>query len=73
MPVVREHLSISQFADLVGIPPARFIGVDVDRRSSRVTLVLEPEADMAQTSGQIPQLNTGGRTIGGKKPKGKGK
>ena len=45
MPVVREHLSISQFAELVGIAPQRFNGVEVDRRRSRVTLVLEPEDD----------------------------
>ena len=42
MPVVREHLSISQFSELVGIDPGRFNGVEVDKRSSRVTLVLEP-------------------------------
>jgi len=104
MPVIREHLSISQFSELVGIDPARFNGVEVDRRYNRVTLVLEPEpcpepkcelvighawyhkayatrgdgvdvswprsTDMAQTSGTIPQLNTGGKTIGGKKGKG---
>lgn len=45
MPVVREHLSVSQFAELVGIDPARFNGVEVDKRESRVTLVLEPEED----------------------------
>jgi len=103
MPVIREHLSISQFSELVGIDPARFNGVEVDRRSSRVTIVLEPElcpepkcelvighagwhkafatrgdgADVSwprssdmNTSGTIPQLNTGGKTIGGKKGKG---
>ena len=43
MPVVREHLSTSQFAELVGIDPARFNGVEVDKRIGRVTLVLEPE------------------------------
>ena len=109
MPVVREHLSVSQFAELVGIDPARFNGVEVDKRSSRVTLVLEPcehvwekrlrgdfgtgeinaliqcsgcglraaestefveEFKMAQPSGAFPQLNTGGKTVSGKKGKG---
>lgn len=70
MPVVRESISISVFCDEMGIDPKRFVGVEVDRRSSTVTLVLEPD-DMAQTSGVIPQLNTGGKKIGGRKPKGK--
>jgi hypothetical protein len=43
MPVVHEHLSISQFAELLGIAPQRLNGLTVDKRSSRVTLVLEPE------------------------------
>ena len=73
MPVVREHLSISQFAELVGIVPARLTGLEMDKRVSRVTLVLEPEEnDMAQTSGTFPQLTKGGTKIGGKSPKGKG-
>lgn len=68
MPVVREPLSISQFCELVGIEPARFVDVEVNRRASTVTLVLEPEEDtVAQTSGVIPQLNTGGKKIGGRK------
>jgi hypothetical protein len=43
MPVERQPVSISQFAELMGIDPARFVGVDVERQSSRVLLVLEPE------------------------------
>jgi hypothetical protein len=43
MPVDRTPVSISQFAELMGIDPARFVGVEVERRSSRVLLVLEPE------------------------------
>jgi len=72
MPVIREHLSISQFAELIGVEPARFLGVEVHRPQQRVTLVLEPEEQMAMTSGSIPQLAKGGVKIGGKYPKGKG-
>lgn len=69
MPVVREHLSISQFCELLAIPPERFNGVEVDKRIHQVTLVLEPEEPMAQTTGTIPQLAQGGKKIGGKKGK----
>jgi hypothetical protein len=71
MPVIREAVSLSQFAELIGVLPSRLIGVEMDRRGTgTVTIVLEPEDDMAQSSGTIPQLNTGGKTIGGKKGKG---
>ena len=40
---VREPVSISQFAELMGVDPARLLDVEVDRLSSRVVLVLEPE------------------------------
>lgn len=43
MPVVRQSLSIGQFADLLGIEPSRLNGVEVDLRKSAVVLVLEPE------------------------------
>jgi hypothetical protein len=42
MPVIREPLSISQFAELVGVEPSRLVGVEFSRRNSSVTLVLEP-------------------------------
>lgn len=45
MPVVREHLSVSQFCELLAIPVDRFNGVEVDKRVDRVTLVLEPDED----------------------------
>lgn len=35
-----------------------------------VSICMEEKRPMAQSSGVIPQLNQGGRTIGGKKPKG---
>jgi hypothetical protein len=92
VPVLRERVSLSQFAELIGVAPHRLNGLEVDRRGAgTVTLVLEPEDPpegmfraqssrsvfapkeiqaMAQTSGGIPQLNTGGKTISGKKGKG---
>ena len=67
MGLVRVPLSVSQFSELVGIDPDRFVGVEVPaRRSGNVILVLEEE-DVAQGSGVIPQLNQGGKKIGGKK------
>ena len=44
MPGDRQtRLSISQFAELIGIEPARLIDVPLDRLSSTVTLILEPK------------------------------
>jgi hypothetical protein len=70
MPVIREPLSISQFAELVGVEPSRLVGVEFSRRHSSVTLCLEP-IDMrhVQTSGTCPPLS-GNTSI--RKPK-KGK
>lgn len=45
MPVDRVPISISQFAELLAIEPKRLIAVEVDRRSSTVMLVMEPEED----------------------------
>lgn len=45
MPVERTPISISQFCELLAIEPARFVGVEVNRRASTVTLVLEPCED----------------------------
>lgn len=43
MPVDRSvALSISQFAELIGIEPERFIGVEVHRPSSTIVIVQEP-------------------------------
>ena len=64
MPVVREPISRSVFCDEMGIDPQRFIGVEMPRRGGPVFLVTE--AEMAQTSGVIPQLNQGGKKIGGR-------
>ena len=44
MPVLREPISLSQLADLLGVEPARLLAVEIDRRTQSATLVLEPEA-----------------------------
>ena len=67
MPVERVSVSLSQFAELLGLEPGRFLGVEFDRRSTALTLVMEP--NMTQTSGTFPQLAQGGKKIGGKKGK----
>lgn len=41
-PVVRESLSVSQLAELLGIEPWRFIAIETDLRSSTVQIVLQP-------------------------------
>lgn len=42
MPIDRSiQLSISQMAELIGIDPAGFIGFEVDRQSSTITVLLE--------------------------------
>ena len=43
MPFERIDVSVSQFAALIGFDEQRLVDIEVDRRSSRVTLVLEPE------------------------------
>ena len=57
MPVVRERMSASQFGELMGVLPSRVLGVECDRRQQSVTLVLEPEDAMTQTSGTCPPLS----------------
>jgi hypothetical protein len=65
MPVLREPMSLSMFAELLSIEPARFCGCEFDRRTSTVTLVLEPEENM-QTSGTCPPLSD---STGKRKPR----
>jgi hypothetical protein len=44
MPVERISVSISQFCELVGIDPQRFVAIErASRTSTTVTIVLEPE------------------------------
>jgi hypothetical protein len=74
MPAIRQPISVSQLAELLGVDPQRFISIepepcrktDVPRDPSRWWIVLEPEAEMAQTTGTFPELTK-------RKPKGKGK
>lgn len=58
MLVERVPISLSQFAELLAIDPARFLGVEFDRRSTGLLLVMEPEDDMrqVQTTGVNPGL-----------------
>ncbi len=70
MPVQREVLSLSVFAEEMGIDPRRLRGVEVNLLHSSVTLVLEPETDM-NTSGTFPALTKPGTKIGKKGGKGK--
>ena len=43
MPVDRSvRLSVSQFSELIGIEPTRFVGVEVDKQTSTIVVVLEP-------------------------------
>jgi len=58
MPVARHAVSLSMFAELLGLQPAQFVGVEYDRRTSSVTLVLEPEEDDMQTTGTFPQIHS---------------
>lgn len=70
--IKHEPISISQFAELLGIEPAQLRSVEVDRLINRVVVAWDTEdRAVSQTSGVIPQLNTGGKKIGGKRPKGK--
>ena len=39
--IERQQISLSQFADLLAIEPERFLGVEVNRLKSTVTLILE--------------------------------
>ena len=64
MPIEIREVSVSQFSELLGLDPARFLGVQVDRQRQRIDILLEPE-DTVQTSGSFPQL-TKGTKKGGK-------
>ena len=56
--IERQQISLSQFADLLAIEPERFLGVEVNRLKSTVTLILEGDDMRAvQTSGTCPPLS----------------
>lgn len=67
MPIDVRDVSISQFCELLGLEPERFIGVQVDRRAQRIGILLEPEDTMAQTRGSIQPVYQGGKKSGGTK------
>lgn len=72
MPVIKQAISHSQLAELLGVDPARFIAVEqpMEKDASGWRIVLEPE-DSMQTSGTMPQLNTGKKKGGKKGPGGR--
>ena len=43
MPVVRQPVSLSQLADLLGVEPWRLLAVEVDLSRKSAALVLEPD------------------------------
>lgn len=45
VPVDRVPVSISQFCGLLDLDPQKLIAVEVERKSSRVVLVMEPETE----------------------------
>jgi hypothetical protein len=75
MPIERVAISRSQLCELLGVDPARFVDVERDNPNKGTAkrdphcwwIVMEPEEQMAQTSGSIPPLYQGSGTK--KKPK----
>ena len=80
MPVERHAISTNQLCELLGVDPARFVGIDQEphaREDQRKgpkqprgwVIVLEGEAPMTQTRGTNPPLYQGKGTKkgGGKK------
>ena len=43
MPVIRQPLSVSQLAELLGVEPWRLIDVEVNLLTKTARIVLEPE------------------------------
>lgn len=70
--LVRTWISASQLAELLGVEPRRFLGVEkragVRDDGAGWYVVMEPEDEaMSQTSGTFPQLTKTGKKAGGKK------
>ena len=57
MPVERREVSISQFCELLGIEPKRLIAVE--RKSSTMVLILEPD-DAVDSGASAPAQRVGG-------------
>lgn len=52
MPVIREPLSISQLANLLGVETWRLIDIEVNLLKSEARLVLHPEEDRELRTGK---------------------
>jgi hypothetical protein len=57
MPVERREISVSQFAELLGVEAERVIGVE--RKGSTMVLLLEPEATNGDDVGSNPATERG--------------
>lgn len=66
----RLPISHSQLAELLGIEPSSFVAIDRNHRWNDGMWELVTEVADMNTSGTVPQLNTGKKT-GGKKPGGR--
>lgn len=45
MPIVREPISVSQLAELLGVEPWRLRDVEINLLTSTAAIVLEPDED----------------------------
>lgn len=52
MPVIREPLSVSTLADMLGVEPWRLIAVEVNLLTEKANLVLHPEEDRELRTGK---------------------
>lgn len=43
MPVIRQSISVSQLAELLGVEPWRLLAVEIDLRTKTAHIVLQPE------------------------------
>lgn len=43
MPVIRQPISLSQLAELLGVEPWRLLAVEIDLRAKTAHLVLQPD------------------------------
>lgn len=52
MPVIREPMSVSTLADMLGVEPWRLIAVEVNLLTEKANLVLHPEEDREFRTGK---------------------
>lgn len=62
---MRLTVSVNQFAELLGFEPQRFVGLQVNKVSQTIWILLEPE-DTMQTTGTFPQTSDNTRRKPGK-------